>query len=357
MRIGIDARKIADTGIGRYIENLIRALLEAERENSYVLFMAPEQINAYSFASERVEKSPTTAGKYSVSEHWALGLLARRSGVEVFHEPHFTLPLYTPCRKVVTIHDIIHLLDPAVGAMEKTYARWMISSAIRRADQVITVSHHTKQNLVRMMGANPDKITVTHNAAGSGFAPMDGAEVATELSRLGMVSGYYLFVGSDRTHKNIKAVAGAMSMMSQDARFAIVGRMGPAARELFAPYSGRVTFIERAGTRTIAALYAGAEALFFPSYMEGFGLPPLEAMACGVPVVSSNLSSMPEVVGDAAALAHPDDHKTAAELMERIRVDQAFRAGLVERGFRRAAEFSWNKLAMQTLEVYRKAAE
>ncbi|MDH5510411.1 MAG: glycosyltransferase family 4 protein [Nitrospinota bacterium] len=355
MKIGIDARKIADTGIGRYIDSLIRALLEQERDHQYVLFLAPEHMEAYSFPRERVECVCAEVGKYSIREHWALGTMALRAGVALFHEPHFTLPLYTPCKKVVTVHDVIHLLDPKVGQLQKTYARWMISSALKRADQVITVSNHTKENLVAMFGADPERITVTYNAADSGFGPMSRDDIDKELGRLDIAQGYFLFVGSDRPHKNIQAVAKAMAVMRQDTRFVIVGRMASAARALFAPFDGRVTFINSAGKKTITALYAGARALFFPSYMEGFGLPPLEAMACGTPTVVSSRSSIPEVVGGAAELVDPDDTAGAAALLERLRDDDRFHTELAGKGMARAATFSWKETARKTLEVYERA--
>ncbi|MDH5637890.1 MAG: glycosyltransferase family 4 protein [Nitrospinota bacterium] len=355
MKIGIDARKIADTGIGRYIDNLIRALLEQERDHKYVLFLAPEHVGAYSFPGERVENVCVKAGKYSLREHWALGAMARRAEVDLFHEPHFTLPLYTPCKKVVTIHDVIHLLAPKVGTMQKTYARWMISSALKRADQVITVSNHTKENLVAMFGADPDRITVTYNAADSGFGPMGREDIDKELGKLDIAQGYFLFVGSDRPHKNIEAVANAMAVMRPDTRFVIVGRMAMSAKALFSPFEGRVTFVNNAGKKTITALYAGARALFFPSYMEGFGLPPLEAMACGTPTVVSNRSSIPEVVGEAAALVDPDDVAGAAELLERLRDDERFHTELASKGMAQAASFSWKETARRTLEVYERA--
>jgi len=302
-----------------------------------------------------VQNVAAAAGKYSIREHWTLGALARLSGVDLFHEPHFTLPLYTPCRKVVTIHDVIHLLDPRVGAMQKAYARWMISSALKRADQVITVSNHTRENLVAMFGADPSRITVTYNAADSGFHPMEKESLDEELGRLGLRPGYFLFVGSDRPHKNIQAVAGVLSAMRADTRFVIVGRVAGAARAIFAPFHDRVVFVNNAGKKTIAALYAGARALYFPSYMEGFGLPPLEAMACGTPTVASNRSSIPEVVGNAAALVDPDDTAAAAAVLERIGGDEVFRDKLVADGKARAALFSWRETARKTLEVYERA--
>ena len=354
MRIGIDARKISDTGIGRYIENLALRLLETDENVSLILFMAQADIEKFNFPEGRVGKVLATAGKYSLSEHWAMGRLAGKGRVDLFHEPHFTLPLYLPCKSVVTIHDVIHLLDPQVGKAQKIYARWMIGSALKRADHVLTVSEHSKQNLVDIFSCDPEKITVTYNGAGNEFSPAGKEDMDKELSRFNLLPGYYIYVGSDRPHKNLKAVAAAMALTPEDARFVIVGRAGQEARAMFAPYGERVAFINHVGVKTLTALYTAATALYFPSYMEGFGLPPLEAMACRTPVVCSSSSVMPEVVGDAAALVHPDDAEEAARLLTLLKRDKAFRESLIQRGKERIKKFSWDKLAGETLEIYRK---
>jgi len=356
MRIGIDARKISDTGIGRYIESLVGGLLSVDPGNEYVLFMAPPDLDRYHYPAERVTKIPETAGKYSLREHWTLARKAAAARLDLFHAPHYTLPLFLKGPAVVTIHDIIHLLDPAVGGAARAYARWMIGSAVSRANITLTVSEHTKKNLVETLGAAPEKIIVVPNGGGSDFARPAEEEIDRALGALNLARGYFLFVGSDRPHKNLGAVAAVLGLMPPDTRFVVVGRVRARAKAAFAAFGDRVRFFDNVSKDTMAALYAGARALFFPSFHEGFGLPPLEAMACGAPVAASNRSAIPEVVGDAAALFDPRDARAMAGTLARIAEDESFCRELAARGGERVKLFSWEETARRTLACYQAAA-
>lgn len=352
MRIGVDARKIGDTGIGRYIENLVRNLLDIDRRNEYVLFMVPGDMGRYDFISGRAEQMAEASGKYSVTEHFSLPRKAAARGVELFHAPHYVLPRFMACRSVVTVHDIIHLLDRSFGLFARTYASMMIRSATAKADAVLTVSGHTRDNLVEKLGVPREKIVVAPNGGGSDFSRPPEDEIGHQLGKLRVSPGYFLFVGSDRPHKNLGAVEAALSRMGPDTRFVIVGRVGGKARARFDRFAGRAVFLDGLEKREMAALYSGATALLFPSYHEGFGLPPLEAMACGTPVVASNRSSIPEVVCDAAVPVDPDDSASIAAALGKIRDDAKFRDELAAKGYARVKAFSWEKTARMTLDCY-----
>ena len=356
MRIGIDARKIRDTGIGRYIDNLVNALLRVDADAEYVLFLAPEDADSYSYPRDRVTKVIETSGKYSVREHWSLPLKVKKSGVDLFHAPHYVLPYFMSVPSVVTVHDIIHLIGPGFGPVSRAYARLMIGSAVARARLVITVSESTGEDLKSALGVPERKIRVIPNGGGSDFERASDSEIKKVLDAFGLAQGrYYLFVGSDRPHKNLEAVFETLRLMDDAACFAIVGRVRDERKRDFDAFGGRVRFIDSVGKDTIRALYSGAIALLFPSIYEGFGLPPLEAMACGTPVVASNSSSIPEVVGDAAALVDPRDWRSMAETLTRIRADKAFRDAMVARGRQRVRLFSWDTMAEKTLKVYEEA--
>lgn len=355
MRIGIDVRKIDDTGIGRYIENLVEALLKAPGEEEYVLFLSPEAAERREYPEDRVTKVIERSGKYSVEEHVTLPLKAARTGLDLFHAPHYVLPLFMRTPSVVTVHDIIHVAAPGFGALARVYARFMISTAARRARAVIAVSEHTKKDLVSLLGVPEDKIRVIPNGGGD-FSPMNGGGLDEALGGLGLSPGYFLFVGSDRPHKNLGAVRQVMDKLDGDTVFVIVGRVAEERKKEFARFGRRARFFDNVDKETMRALYSGAAALFFPSLYEGFGLPPLEAMACGAPVVASGVTSIPEVVGEAAALAPPDDIGTMAALLRKIRDDGAFRDELVRKGYERVKQFSWEKTARMTLDAYRAAA-
>ncbi|VAX24593.1 hypothetical protein MNBD_NITROSPINAE01-624, partial [hydrothermal vent metagenome] len=194
MRIGIDARKIEDTGIGRYIENLVDGLIAAESAHEYILFMEPSAIDRFKYLADRVQVVPETAGKYSLQEHYSLAKKASDMKLDLFHAPHYVLPFFLKTPSVVTIHDLIHLISPSFSVMEKIYAKFMIRSAISRASAIITVSNRTKSNLVLLLGADKEKISVIPNAGGADFARTPEDELAGKLEELGVEKGYYLFV-------------------------------------------------------------------------------------------------------------------------------------------------------------------
>ncbi len=355
VRIGIDARKIEDTGIGRYIENLIDGLLAIDSGHEYTLFMEPSAIDRFEYLADRVQIVPETAGKYSLQEHYSLAKKASDMKLDLFHAPHYVLPFFLKTPSVVTIHDLIHLISPSFSVMEKIYAKFMIRSAISRTSAIITVSNRTKNNLVCLLGANEKKISVIPNAGGADFTRTPEEELPGKLAEYGVEQGYYLFVGSDRPHKNIGAVERVMDIMGSDVRFVIVGRVLEHTQRVFDKFNGRVKFLGSMDKHGLEALYSGAEALLFPSYHEGFGLPPLEAMACRTPVVASNRSSIPEAVGNAAILCDPEDAGEMAMALGKIASDREFRDALVEKGLKRVQLFSWEKMAEMTLDVYERA--
>ncbi len=357
MRIGIDVRKIADSGIGRHINNLVKNLLKVEHHHEYVLFFSPGDISRYEYDTDRVTKVLENSGKYSFREHWSLPIKAKKQGVDLFHAPHYTLPRFYKGKSVVTIHDIIHLLDSSFGRMQKQYARWMINSAISRADAIITVSRYTKETLIDTLNAPKDKIHVIPNGGGADFQRPPKPAIARELAADNIGGDYFLYVGSDRPHKNLVAVASLLEVMSAQTRFLVVGRVAEAIQADYNKRFGeRVIFRNNVKHNVMAAYYSGARALLFPSYHEGFGLPPLEAMACGTPVVASGRSSIPEVVGDAAILVEPGDIKAMAAALEKTNTDNIFRLKLIESGYERAKLFSWERMAKDTQKVYEKVS-
>jgi len=353
MRIGLDARKINDTGIGRYIASLVENLLRVDSRNEYVLFFDPADVDKSDYPKGRVTKIIEPSGKYSIGEHFSLPSKATRLGLDIFHAPHYVLPFFMKVPSVVTVHDVIHLIDPAFGLFAREYARFMIRSAVARARGVITVSDYTKRNLIGLFRAPADKVRVIPNGGGDGFAKASDNAIAKMAAKYGITPGYYLFVGSDRPHKNLKAVAQALRLMGDDSFFVVAGRVGDDGKKLFAGIEGRARFIGRNMEKAdMAALYSGASALLFPSFHEGFGLPPLEAMACGTPVVASNVSCMPEILGDCAVMADPLDYRSMAEALTRLKNDPAYRAGYIAKGHERVRAYSWERTAKMTLEVY-----
>lgn len=355
MKIGIDVRKIRDTGIGTYIRSIVRAMLEIDPDDRFVLFGYEQDRNVISFSGERVRWLPTTAGKYSLMEHVSLPYLARGAGIDVFHSPHYTLPLTLRSPSVVTIHDCIHVKFPEYlpTSFHHAYARFMARSAARRARIVITVSHTSREDIVSLLGVDENRVKVIHNGVDEEFFASEEEPAPRQ---------HILVVSSPKPHKNLIGAVAAYSLVAdripQD--LLIVGERP----EDVSPVVGlvrqrgleeRVRFCGRLEGEALSNAYREALLLLSLSYYEGFGLPVLEAMASGVPVVLSRVASHPEVAGDAGLFVDPDDHRGAAEAMMKLIGDEEAREGLIRKGRERARLFPWRKAAEATLECYREA--
>jgi len=326
LRIGIDARKIADFGIGTYI----RGLLQALSGDSYVAF-APERVAHLLPAG--IEHVSIDAPHYSIREIVVLGRAVDRAGIDLFHAPHYVVP-FTRVPFVVTVHDLIHLRHP--NPLARLYAGQMIGRAVRRSRRVLTVSEAVKREIVAAFGCAEEHVVVTPNGVGAPFtAPGRAAE-----------GRYFLYVGNDKPHKNVDVLVDAFAQID-GASLVLTG----APFERFRARDGVIVtgFVD---DDELAALYRGAIALVMPSREEGFGLPALEAMACGCAVITSNAPALVEITSDAAL--HVDANVDALrDAMRRIASDDALRASLASCGVDRARNFTWTRCAELTSGVYR----
>jgi glycosyltransferase involved in cell wall biosynthesis len=328
VRIGIDCRKIADFGIGTYVRGLVGALAELGGAEDYVLFV-PDRIDT------PFEQVVVNAPNYSARELFVMGRAISRARLDLFHAPHFVLP-WTACPSVVTIHDVIlaHYPPPQPGG--SLYYSMMMRRALRKSVEVLTVSEAAKRAIVQAFPCDPAKITVTPNGVDAFF--FQPGPAATDLGR------YFLYVGNDKPHKNVGALVDAFRQI-EGASLVLAG--GDFTR--YRGTSGIITTgfitIER-----LAQLYRGALALVMPSLEEGFGLPVAEAMACGAPVIASEIPALREVSGGAAL--HTGDYASA---MKALLGSHELRAELSARGRARAAQFTWVRCAEATREAYRRA--
>ena len=327
MRIGIDCRKIADFGIGTYIRGLLRALTNLGGEE-YVAF-GPREIAT--FLPAGIEHAVIDAPKYSLRELFVIGRNAR---IDLFHAPHYVVP-FVGVPFVVTIHDLIHLHHR--NPIKRAYAQSMIGRAVRKSRAVMTVSDAVRSEIAAVFG-HGDKISVTPNGVDPVFTPA-GPKAEGH---------YFLFVGNDKPHKNVDRLVEAVPPA---ARLVLAGgSFGRFADRSEVVVAGFVTSEE------LAALYRGAIALVAPSLEEGFGLPALEAMACGAPVITSTAPALVEITSDAAM--HVDAKSVAAisDAMTRVMRDESLRAAMTASGLVRAREFTWQRCAEMTREIYRRIA-
>jgi glycosyltransferase involved in cell wall biosynthesis len=368
MRVAIDARKLHDFGIGTYIRNILRQLARLDPHTEYVLIcQARDREMAASLADNfrvEVDHSPPYSLREQVSIPWAL----LKTRADVFHEPHYVLPPLTRCRSVVTIHDCIHLRFPQYlptrGAL--AYARTQMGLAARRSDRILTVSEASKRDILEFFDVPPGKVTVIHNAIDDRFGtppPEESVRRVAERYQLG--GAFALYVGNVKPHKNVERLIDAFHLVRQsgleELRLVVIGdeiSKYASLRRAVHRYNLHkyVRFLGFLPDDLLAIVYRLAAVFVFPSLYEGFGLPPLEAMASGTPVVTSNVSSLPEVTGDAALLVDPTNPDAIAGAMRSVLTDPALAADLRARGLARAKEFSWERSVRRIRDIYGEVA-
>jgi len=374
MRIGFNSEKILQrtTGVGCYAYNLIKHLLAQDKENRYFLFFHSDTNNcseANWMEGDNVEIDSVFSEDSNVRriiwEQLTLPKLANEKGLDIFHYVDHSLSIISkPVPTVITVHDLAFFRHPEAYTMSRRVYKSLISRpSIRRANKIITVSEYTKQEVLELTGVDPGKVHVVHNGINDEFRLIQDREPVDRFIREhSLPPRYILFVGTLQPRKNvvglIKSYALLMERKAVPHHLVICGEKGWIFDEIFmeverSRLNDRVRFIESIPHEHLPYLYNGAELFVYPSLFEGFGLPLLEAMRCGVPVVASSTTSMPEVVGDAGVLIDPNDVEGFAQSMEEILCDGELAADLARRGLERSREFSWDKCARQTLDIYR----
>src|SRR6266496_1885161 len=368
VRIGIDARKLHDFGIGTYIRNLLRQLARLDRQTEFVVFCRPEDRETLGSLGDNLRPVVETAGNYSVAEQLRIPLALRREGVTLFHAPHYVLPPLVRCRSVVTIHDCIHLMFPQYlpNRLALTYARTSIELAARRATRIMTVSESSKRDILRFVDVKPDKIDVIYNAFDERFGVEPREEdVVRVRERYQLHDEFVLYAGNVKPHKNLERLIIAFDLVRKRGldhlKLVLIGdeisRYASLRRAVHRHQLHKyVRFLGYLPEETLAVMYRLAGVFAFPSLYEGFGLPPLEAMASGTPVVTSNVSSLPEVAGDAAILVDPHDPQAIAHGISRLLTDEKLRRDLRMKGLARARQFSWEDSVRRVHAIYGQVA-
>jgi glycosyltransferase involved in cell wall biosynthesis len=364
LRIAIDARKLHDFGIGTYIRNLLKQLARIDQATEYVLLCRPVDVAIVNELGRNFRAVAEPSKTYSFREQIRLPIVLKREGADLFHAPHYVLPPLTQCKSVVTIHDVIHLLFPQYlpNRLAWAYARASLSAATRRADRILTVSETSKNDILRRFKVPAEKITVIYNAIDERFNVMPTEEQVTRVrERYQLDQRFALYVGNIKPHKNLERLIDAFAELRrsgiEDVRLLIIGdeiSKFPALRRAVHrnKLHKHVRFLGFVPIETLAVLYRLASVFVFPSLYEGFGLPPVEAMASGTPVVTSSVSSLPEVVGDAALLVDPYDTHSIADGMRQVLVDCGLAERLSARGREQASKYSWQRSIERVHEIY-----
>jgi glycosyltransferase involved in cell wall biosynthesis len=363
-RVVLDARTASDhfPGIGRYVTSLSRALLTVAPELPLVLLY---QIGAGAtrLALPDAERIACPGSPFSVRQQWSVRRCLRQAGAHLYHSAYYLMPYLPGVPTILTCYDLIPLVHPGYyTSWQRLVFRVAHGFALRAACHVLAISETTKADLVARLGLRPEHITVTPLAAGARFRPQTGEQITAVRRKYHLPDRYILYVGSNKPHKNLLRLVQAYDQVKrrqpqESTALVIAGRWDPryAEAKIQAQKLGitdATFFLGSIADGDLPALYSGATLFVFPSQYEGFGLPLLEAMACGVPVACANASSLPEVAEDAAALFDPNDTEAITATLETLLPDADRRAELAQRSLRRASHFSWQKTAALTLDAY-----
>jgi glycosyltransferase involved in cell wall biosynthesis len=365
MRIGVDARiaHYSRGGIRSYVVHLLNALTAVDEEREYHILRSRKEPETSS-SGPNFHRVACWTPCHHRFERWMLGIEISRLDLDLLHSPDFIPPAFGYDRSVITIHDLNFLYYPRfLTADSRRYYNEQIEWAVQRTDHILADSHATKTDLTSVLGVSSERITVIHLAADPSFRPVPEAEARRIASQYELEPGFLLFVGTLEPRKNVPGLLHAYRILLDQQVTAeplvLVGGKGWLYEEIFErvealQLSDQVRFLHGVPDADLPGLYSAASVLTTPSFYEGFGLPALEAMSCGTPVVVADRASLPEVVGDAGVLVDPEDPETIAEGVKRVLTDEGLRGGLEARGLERASHFSWDRVARETLEVYRR---
>lgn len=361
MRIGLDARMLAYSGIGTYLRGLLSGFLGLSGKENYVLYGKDKETRMY-LRDGKSQAITWNAGPYDPFSLWFTPVKER--GFDLLHCPHYNLPYGIKRPTVITVHDLIHLVCPELLTDRKAhwYASWMLPSATRRAAHILTVSDYSKQEILQHLKVPETKITVIYHGVEEVFHPLSKVEVESYRVAHRLPERFLLYVGLLKPHKNIIRLLQAFSALHLDGvSLLLVGKRDSRYRELDMllekdTFHQNVIFLSSVPFEELPLLYNAAESLIIPSLHEGFGLPALEAMACGTPVVCSQATSLPEVVGDTAVLVDPLSVSSLAEGMRKCLENSALRSELSRKGIERAKQFRWQDTAAKTLSIYHEVA-
>jgi len=354
-------------GIGRYVRSLAQAMAPELRRGERLAVLTGA---GRPFQVRGTEMVPVNASPFSLAQQWSIPAELRRLEAGLYHSPYYLMPYRPAVPAVLTVYDLIPLRHPEHSTLRaRLLFRWLTRLALRTTRHVIAITETARHDFIAEFGLAPAHITAIPLAPSPLFEPQPAALLAAVREKYGLAQRFVLYAGSNKPHKNLVGLVSAWTAPAglaeaAHAELVIAGpwdeRYGEARRLADAAGDASIRWLGRVPDADLAALYAAATVFVFPSLFEGFGLPVIEAMACGTPVICSNVTALPEVAGDAAVLFDPAPPAGAPSLrsaLERVLGDAELRQQLSEKGLRRAAHFSWTDTARQTLHLYRTIAE
>jgi glycosyltransferase involved in cell wall biosynthesis len=372
VKIAIDVRRMTEFGVGTYIRNVVRTLGRLDRENKYLLIGPPAKVEEIGALPPNFHAVPLQQPERSLKGWWEFRAVLQRLNCDLLHVPNvFSVPRALPCPYVMTVHDMLeHMsLGRERNSLWRSVHFQLTRQVLRSAARIFAVSNFTKAEMEKLFGIPPERIEVVYNAIDERFLHGHASAADRELiaKRYQVTYPFLLYAGRVSAHKNVVRMIEAFSALKgelekegayPDLKLIIIGddlSGNPDLRRTVvrSGVQNDVRFLGFVPIEVLRIFYDSAKIFVFPSLYEGFGLPPLEAMAHGTPVVTSNVSSLPEVVGDAAVLVNPENVFEIMRALRRVLLDQGLRERMKERSYLQAGKFSWEKSVRRILEVYR----
>lgn len=368
MRLGVDAREIQDgvyTGIGRPLANFLHFFSGRDNKDTCVLFSAKKIPIDF---GKRVSNMVVAEYNTFVWDQWSLPRAIKKAGVDIFYSPYYKIPLLKPCRTVSAILDLMYIAyapySQEISPLSKLYYATFGKFYAHQADKILTCSQYSKQDIKRIYEVNDAKIEIIPlSVASLYFAPQDFSQVAAIKRKFNINGRYILYMGNFKAHKNIAQLIHAFAEIAQefpDVNLVLAGPKEHTYEELVKiiqshHLTDRVIFTGKImETDGPQYLYQGAEVFVMPTFYEGFGIPPLEAMACGVPVIASRATSIPEIVGDAGILIDPDNASELAKAIRKIFQDPRLKQEFINKGLKRARDYEADKVSKQMYDFLKK---
>ena len=359
MRIVIDARMIKPGsmhGIARYVFHLLTELMTLGINHSIFILVNNGTPIANIKWPSHMTLSYIDAEWISLREQWEIPMVLKKIKANLFHAPSFVAPYFVPCRMIMTIHDLNHMILPQFYTpFHQFYYQVIVRGSIKRSEYVLTVSNFSKQEIIRTLGIMTEKVFVTYNGVSSYYQPVTDPELLAYVRDIyGLAERFILCVSNNKPHKNVHQLVRAFCYADIDIPLVLACPVDYNLIKIAENYGKKhlIYFSKFIEEEHLPAIYSMTELFVYPSTYEGFGLPPLEALACGTPVVVAKSSSLPEVVGDNAIFANPYDFKAIAAALELGINDKQIREDLKARGLIHAKNFSWSTMTKQTIEIY-----
>ena len=361
MRIAIDARMInpgSMHGIARYVYELLMCLANNGATDEYFIIINPHSPLERLTWPKHMQLKTVQGSWMSLRQQWELPRLLHEIKADLFHAPSFMAPLVCPCRLVMTIHDLNHMVLPQFYTpFHQFYYQLFVRSCIRRSDYILTVSNFSKDEIVRNLSISPDKIFVTYNGVSANYQPVTDLEYLEYVRDLyELPERFILCLSNNKPHKNVHQLVRAYCHSQVTIPLVLACPVDTSLIRIAENYGKKhlIYFSKFIAEEHLPSVYSMTHLFVYPSTYEGFGLPPLEALACGAPVVVAHSSSLPEVVGDSAIFTDPFDYQDIARALELGVRDESLRKRLSQFGVQHARRFSWQAMTDQTVEIYKK---